>query len=134
MCTISLSDSLNNNYMKCISTGIILFLLDNPCFMASNYPEVNSTLYTTYTMIEPSHNIYKKGCLTRVCTPGGHFYTLGSIIFESFLLSSLRTSVSCSSRDHVQISLSEVGFIDCISTSTGNDSELQFCTNGERYT
>lgn len=122
------------------SAGIILFLMDNPFFAASNYPEVNRTLYTTYTMIEPSQNIYNEGCLTDVCTPGAHFYTLGTAFLEAVFLPLLR-GLNCSSRELVRISLTDMEFInDCISSSADPDEttikdDQQFCsvvsTNGK---
>ncbi len=108
--------------------------------MASNYPEVNRTLHVTYTMIEPSLSIYNEGCLTDVCTPGAHFYTLGTASDEQVVISLLR-KLDCSSREFVRISLTDFEFItDCTSSSADPDKitirdDQQFCsvvsTNGK---
>ena len=86
--------------------------------MASNYPEVDRTVHTTYTMIEPSQSVYNEGCLTEVCSPGAHFYTLGTDFFEVILLPLLR-DLNCSSREVVRISLTEMEFISDCGISSG---------------
>ena len=119
----------------CIDVGIILFLLDGPYYVMNNYSEVDITLHTTYTMIEPSQNIYKEGCLTDACIPGGHFYKIGSlgIFTEPLLLRGIRVS-DCSNRDTVSISLSELGFItvDC-AIITLPATEAEVCPTGRLY-
>lgn len=125
--------------MMQISADVVLFLLDNPFFMASNYPEVNRSQYTTYTMIEPSQSVYNEGCLTGKCIPGGHFYMLGTpgnSVIESLFLPELR-HMNCSRREEVRISLTEFMFInitsssDCIFNNTGKiviSDDRQFCS------
>ena len=103
--------------------------------MASKYPEVNRTLFATYTMIEPSQSVYNEGCLTEVCMPGAHFYNVifGTAILPDIYLPLLR-DLNCSSRELVRISLTEFQFIsDCISRSTDPDKitmkdDQQFCS------
>ena len=115
------------------SIGIILFLLDSPYFMRINYPKVDASLHTTYSMIEPSQNTYKEGCLTDVCTPGGHFYTLGTASFEGFYLEDIRNS-DCSKTNQDDLPLVEFGFIndnDCTYTTTNKiviGKEEKFCS------
>ena len=120
---------------NCVSLGFILFILDSPLFMRFNYPEVNTTIHSTYSMIEPTRNIYKEGCLTDVCTPGGHLYALGTASFESFFLPRIR-NLDCVSRDETSASLSltELDYInpdDCTDHTTNQlviGSEEQFCS------
>ena len=121
--------------MAWISADTILFLVDNPFFMASKYPEVNHTLYVTYTIIEPSQSVYNEGCLTEVCVPGAHFYNVmfGTAILADMFLPLLR-DLDCSSRELVQIPLTEFEFIsDCTSSSADPDKitikdDQQFCS------
>ena len=115
--------------------------MDSPFFVASNYPDVNITFHSTYTMIEPSQSVYNEGCLTDACTPGAHFYTPGTAFLESMFLPLLR-GLNCSNRElGVRISLTDFEFISsCTSNSVDPDKitisdNQQFCsvvsTNGK---
>lgn len=119
----------------CLFSGFILFLLDSPSFINVNYPEVNITIHSTYSMIEPGHNIYKEGCLTDICTPEGHFYAISDNSLELFFLPSVR-NLDCADADRsrVRASLTGLKFInpdDCIHKTMNKlviSNEEQFCS------
>lgn len=119
-----------------MSAGIVLFLVDNVHFLRVNYPWVDPALEITYSMIEPSRNIYKEGCFTDPsCTPGGYFYRLGTSVFEGFVLDDVRRS-DCSKPVPDEISLTEFHLInedDCtrFNSTTNNlviGRETTFCS------
>ena len=124
--------SFLDNY---ICADLILFYVDSPSFTTVNYPEVNVTTHSTYSFIEPSQKIFKEGCVTDRCTAGGHFYALGTAVFEDFFLSNLRDQNCDATTGEVGLSLTNTEFLshtpDCNLMATNEvviGNEVEFCS------